>query len=63
MKKLSDTPPNIPDSLTWDPFGGKLSIIPSTPKLRRFGQNGVVLQILRFFFLMKKRRKFKNKKI
>jgi hypothetical protein len=38
-----------------------MPIIPSTPKLRRFGQNGVVLEILGFFFLMKKRRKIKIK--
>jgi hypothetical protein len=40
-----------------------MPIIPSTPKLRRFGlvQNGIVLQILGFFF-NEKRRKLKKKK-
>jgi hypothetical protein len=44
-KKLLDTPPELPDSLTYDHFGGKLSKLPFTPKPRRFGlaQNDVVL--------------------
>jgi hypothetical protein len=39
-----------------------MPIIPSTPKLRRFGQNGVVLQILGFFFFNEKKKEIKKKK-
>jgi hypothetical protein len=39
-----------------------MPIIPFTPKRRRFGQNGVVLQILGFFFNEKKKEIKKKKK-
>jgi hypothetical protein len=41
-----------------------MPIIPSTPKLRRFGlgQNGVVLQILGFNFFFRKNKEKKKKK-
>jgi hypothetical protein len=38
-----------------------MPIIPSTPKLCCFGQNGIVLQILGIFFFEKKK-EFKKKK-
>jgi hypothetical protein len=56
-KKLSLTPPifHFLSLRTLQGYNGYINIympiIPSTPKLRRFGQNGVVLQILGFFFL------------
>jgi hypothetical protein len=44
-KTLIYPPPNLSFSLTYDPFGGKLSKLPFAPKLRRFGlaQNDVIL--------------------
>jgi hypothetical protein len=69
-KKLSLTPPifHFLSLRTLQGYNGYINIympiIPSTPKLRRFGlvQNGVVLQILGFFFFKKEGIKKKKKK-